>query len=197
MPTPQWALDLLHELSARELSRGTSVPYPERIDKPEARGTREDWQFEVQMVDRPVRGTGIPASTLSKFRRKKKPWTPGKATLHKLALFRDRIQYAKLRASGMSRDNARRIYRSKTTMIRPGVRTLVGEVADYMRGVAATIAKNKGVAVEYILWGLSQSERHTADWDKYIRTKKDEEDWEVQGEGEWDDIMDEGEAIDL
>ena len=166
-----WVYDVLNSYSLGELQSGVRLAKPVRID----RRSDKDHPFQIEVRPYKVRGTGIPASTLKKLLNR--TIAPGPTTLKKLRLFNDRMNYNLLKTSGASSSEARRLYRQPR----------VEEAIQLYRDVVATIAENKDIDPDIIIYGLTQSERQIDDWDQYIRSKKftpesapiDDDDWEM------------------
>lgn len=159
MPLPQWATDIFVKYTLGELQSGPDILYPVRIDKPRSRHIREDWPFEVRLAAKRMKGTGIPASTLHRI--KTGQVEASKNTLKRLRQFVDRINYARMRASGASATETRKYYRTKDVNV---------YISKY-RSTVQSIAKSKDVNANYILWGLMQSGRPVQYWDYYTKAK--------------------------
>lgn len=135
------------------------ISIPTRVTRP--RTYRQAQAHEISEVPYHIKGTGIPASTLAKFRSGE--WTPGQRTLDKLRLMHQRYMYSRMRSVGVPADHARRARHWK-----------VSRAIDYIdkyRNVVQTISQGKDIESLYIAWGVSLSSRNIPEWDIYIRDK--------------------------
>jgi len=158
MPIPVWAEFMLNNLSPGQLQSGTYFKAPVKQSVPVSPEAPRG--FKIVQGIKGVRGTGIPASTMSRFRSGE--WTPRQATLDKLHKYYNRYMYQFLKSSGATSRQARRFYNLPPDKII--------SIAQSYRAYVEMVAKNKDVSLDYVLWGFTQSERIFEDWEEYIRS---------------------------
>lgn len=155
---PEWASYLFDTYSLR----GLSYPAPYTLLR---RRTGPDGNPDIYTHTRLVAGTGIPVSTLKKF--KSGEWTPTRRTLDKLRRFYERHTYARLRSHGVSRPNAKRLSRAKNPRARQKVKRAIRSYRKNIKMVAAA----KDIPEQAVQWAFSQSPMKANNWDQYIRLK--------------------------
>lgn len=151
--TPQWALTLLKEFSNGELQAGKFINKPRKL---------RDGTIKISSTRN--RGTGIPASTWKRIKDGKV--SPGRKTLAKLAKFKERYQYNKLKASGAPTPEAKKLSRSDFS-------TAMKQADEYLkraRKVARALSKiqNRKISYEWILYHMIHGDKDLEDWDSYV-----------------------------
>lgn len=116
----------------------------------------EDGERIYKTVEKKIKGTRIPASTLYRMQLPEddpRHLKPGKKTLDKLNKFYQRFAYNSVRKYGGGID-----YAKKASQYRPSrLSNVLREGLDN----AKRIAEARGVPLEYVLAGLSQSRKFT------------------------------------
>jgi len=151
--TPYWARTLLESFSPAELQAGAYIEKPRKLRD----GT-------ITQVATRNKGTGIPASTWKRM--KDGIIQPGPKTLAKLARFKQRYQYNKLRASGVPVKEAKKVSRSDFP-------EAMKQAAQYRKAaakVARALSKTQGRKInpEWILYHMIHGEKKIEDWNRYV-----------------------------
>ncbi len=207
-PVPSWVWDVLNEYSPGQIQGGIDIAVPVKVERVTMLpGKEKQWRWDIELTDKRVSGTRIPASTITRMRRSPEGegWMPGPRTIKKLLSFRNRSNYNRLRAAGATVDYARLYHK------RPDV----GEIIDQYRRSVLAIARGKQVPPEYILATIQEVDRTPEYWDRYTRARvtpekpgRPEQPWPVQefempGAGEleddevWEDTIDSDEWDDF
>lgn len=147
---------MLQRIPAGAFQGGIYIPAPVRIPTPGAQ-----WPYKIEMGMVRIEGAKIPAPTIQKFQAGL--WTPRDRSIDKIEKFYNRFQYARLRAAGFNTEEARRLSRRDSVLVQSRM--------EQRLTVAATIAREKNVPIEFILQKISESEMRSDDWDEYIRRK--------------------------
>lgn len=168
MPIPEWFDDILCAHSLQDLKQGISINAPQRFSRqtPSSAGR----MYEIKLGPLHVTPPKLSAKTLTNLYTGKTQ-KPSARTIREIKNFQARINYAKLRAAGASRTEARRYYRNKS----------VSKQIEKFRYYAQKIAQKKGVPLEYITYGLTQSVHSLAYWETYTDEMDGSEpvdDWE-------------------
>jgi len=156
MSIPSWAKYMLDNYSPGMLQAGYLVTKPRRI-----RNREIDGHWQIVPDYKRVRGTGIPASTMAKF--KSGEWTPGEKTLVKLSKAYRRFVYNDLRSVGASVSEAKRLttYNVNNTM----------HALDVYREQAEEMSDEWDIPYEEMIWSMWQSEMTVDDWEMYTKAE--------------------------
>jgi hypothetical protein len=168
MSNPRWLQSFFDSYSNGEIQAGIRIEVPTKLKSSTTAPTHQG--YEIVLKTKQLDGTRIPASTIAKFRAwaKGEPlgwktaWKPSDATLAKFKKLHDRNNYNKLRNSGASLTEAKRHFRSPK----------VQEIIARFRAISATIARNKGVELAYVLYGVLLNGNSLSGWDEYVKSKK-------------------------
>lgn len=151
--TPQWARTLLESFSPGELQAGAYTGKP-----------RKSRDGTISLVSQRSPGTRIPASTWKKMQ--DGIIQPGPKTLAKLSKFKEKYQYAQLRASGAPIKEAKKLSRAD-------FEDAMKRAANYVT-IAKRVAKGlskvqkKKIDYTYILYHMMHGEYDIEDWDSYV-----------------------------
>ena len=119
-----------------------------------------------------VKGTKIPASTLSRMllpESDPRHLTPRKKTIDKIHAFYKRFAYNAARSQGAGQQTAK-----KAVTTQPSTLDIY---LQKMRNYAKTIAKSKNVPLQYVITGMTLSNKFESleDWENYIEDKNFEQ----------------------
>lgn len=147
---------MLQRIPAGAFQGGIYIPAPVKIPTPGAQ-----WPYKIEMGMIRIEGPKIPAPTIQKFQQG--IWTPRQRSIEKIEKFYHRFQYARLRAAGFNTKEAQRLSRRDTPLVQSRI--------EQRLTVAATIAREKNVPIEFVLQKISESEMKSDQWEEYIRRK--------------------------
>jgi len=153
---------VLQNFTLGELQKGIYMPREVMTEDSDGRTIHKT-------VLRPVKGTGIPASTISRMllpQNHPKYLQPRKTTLDKFRRFYERFAYNAVRSQGTGQQEAQ-----KARRIDPSKLDAKLEV---FRNTAKTISQNKNIPLPYIISGMSISNKYKSskDWENYLKDKK-------------------------
>lgn len=169
---PEWASYLLSRLSNGQVQAGLNIPTPRTKAIPTAPYRK------IHLVDRKIKGTGIPASTINKIRINKRI---GPKSLEKLKDLYKRYNYAKLRAAGDRKDEAKLRRNDKPSQVEWRL-SMLDRFVD-------AVAKDKKVSKEAISWGFSKSHKLLTDWQNLQSGGvRFEELWEEFDQRRWKEV---------
>lgn len=159
MPIPQWAMWVLDNFTPGEIQAGYRYSLPVKTGKTPV--TEAEKPYRIVKAPQRSLASQIPASTIHRFQQKTA--TPRERSLEKLRRFYRSAVYHKLKEVGASPTEAKKHSRSKDP------RHIEKVIENYRKWVDR-VARNKGVARDWILWGFTQSEIFYQDWEEYIRS---------------------------
>lgn len=151
-----------------QLQAGVDIRKPRQVETPDS-----EWPFEVIADYRRTPGTRIPAFVLKKFRDGE--WTPSLKTIKKLEALYHRYTYNKLKETGVSTQEAKRIFkRPPQDYVDSSGRKRQGAIdtIDKFQKYILYLAKTKNTDPLFIIWGATLSGKTVSDWEEYIRSKK-------------------------
>lgn len=165
---PQWASYMLETYSAGALQAGFIYVRPERTQN-----RTPDGHWQITTGYKRVRGTGIPASTMAKF--KSGQWTPGERTLTKLKSAYRRFAYNELRRQGASTPEAKRIttyhvddYSDRSGEIQFGIKSAI----NIYKSQKEDMMEMWDVDEMEMIWSMQLCDMTIDEWEQYVPAEK-------------------------
>jgi hypothetical protein len=152
---------VLYKFSPGELQSHVSIKTPVKTGRKVCTvlPSGEKKYAPIVIISRRVDSTGIPASTLSRFKTKK--WVPREKSLKKLAAFYDKYMYNHMRASGLNKEDARKNHTLPPSETLP----IIYQYKKWAEKIQDNNFKmGREVMLEHILWGMAHSTHTINDW---------------------------------
>jgi adenylate kinase family enzyme len=146
---------ILATLSPGEIQSYTSINVPKKMGR--------KYDSNIITIQRHVRGTNIPASTIKRMQNK--TITPREPTIKKLAKMYERIMNTRLRAAGANKEDALKFKRYDPE-------TISSQIRKYNQWSKKILhhyeTHNQHKELHHIQWGMAHSSHDANEWDTYI-----------------------------